>query len=110
MRMRKLAAATLLTLGFAGGLAATQGVASAATFVPGGVYTSSSSCAYAGNVGMRQHRWVGWYCLKEPVQPRPVPTVGAAAVLIRCGGAGVRPLWTHPRFAVPRKNVLLWTM
>ncbi|WP_101377278.1 hypothetical protein [Saccharopolyspora spinosa] len=62
MRMRKLAAATLLTLGFAGGLAATQGVASAATFVPGGVYTSSSSCAYAGNVGMRQHRWVGWYC------------------------------------------------
>lgn len=62
MKMRKLATAALLTLGFAGGIAATQGVASAASFVPGGVYTSYRSCAQAGEAGRYQHRWVGWYC------------------------------------------------
>ncbi|MEV5535223.1 hypothetical protein AB0L13_00070 [Saccharopolyspora shandongensis] len=59
MKLRKLAAAALLTLGFA---AATQGVASAATFVPAGVYPSSSACADAGNAGFPQGRWVGWRC------------------------------------------------
>ncbi|PKW16599.1 hypothetical protein [Saccharopolyspora spinosa] len=62
MTIRKLAATTLLTLGLAGGIAATQGVASAATFVPAGVYSSSSACAKAGNAGFPQHRWVGWRC------------------------------------------------
>ncbi|MEV0087469.1 hypothetical protein [Saccharopolyspora sp. NPDC050642] len=59
MMIRKLAAAALLTLGVA---AATQGVASAATFVPAGVYPSSSACANAGNAGFPQGRWVGWRC------------------------------------------------
>ncbi|MGI8312286.1 hypothetical protein [Saccharopolyspora hattusasensis] len=62
MKMRKLATAALLTLGFAGGIAATQGVASAASFVPGGVYSSQYSCNKAGNAGLAQRRWVGWYC------------------------------------------------
>ncbi|MEV0702502.1 hypothetical protein AB0I53_31915 [Saccharopolyspora sp. NPDC050389] len=59
MMIRKLAAAALLTLGVA---AATQGVASAATWVPAGVYPSSSACASAGNAGFPQGRWVGWRC------------------------------------------------
>lgn len=62
MPIRKLAAAALLTLGLAGGIAATQGVASAATFVPGGVYPSNRACVDAGNAGLSQDRWVGWRC------------------------------------------------
>ncbi|MFD2420702.1 hypothetical protein [Amycolatopsis pigmentata] len=52
--IRKLVAATLLTLGVAGGLAVNQGVASAAEFVPGGVYPSLEACVDAGNAGFPQ--------------------------------------------------------
>ncbi|SDZ49484.1 hypothetical protein SAMN05216215_10831, partial [Saccharopolyspora shandongensis] len=58
MMIRKLAAAALLTLGFAGGIAATQGVASAASFVPAGAYPSYHDCAKAGEAGKPQGRWV----------------------------------------------------
>jgi hypothetical protein len=57
---------TLVSLGLAAGLAtaavAVADSASAATFVPGGVYPSESACADAGNAGFPQGRWVGWYC------------------------------------------------
>jgi hypothetical protein len=60
--MRKI----LLPLGLAAGLAAgvlsTTGTASAATFVPGGVYPSIQACSSAGNAGFPQGRWVGFYC------------------------------------------------
>jgi hypothetical protein len=44
------------------GLTLGAGTASAATFVPAGVYPSSAACADAGNAGFPQGRWVGWYC------------------------------------------------
>lgn len=58
--LRKLTAAALLTLGVVGGVAVTQGTASAAA--PAGVYPSSRACADAGNAGIRQGRWYGWRC------------------------------------------------
>jgi hypothetical protein len=57
---------TLLSLGLAAGLAGgvffSASSASAATFVPGGVYPSINACAGAGNGGIAAGRWVGWYC------------------------------------------------
>ncbi|MDQ0788834.1 hypothetical protein QFZ63_003274 [Streptomyces sp. B3I7] len=43
-------------------MAVGTGSASAATFVPAGVYPSSNACADAGNAGFPQGRWVGWRC------------------------------------------------
>ncbi|WP_233574036.1 hypothetical protein [Amycolatopsis panacis] len=60
--IRKLVSGTVPASGVAGAIAATQGTASAATFVPAGVYPSSDACAAAGNAGLPQHRWVGWTC------------------------------------------------
>ncbi|WP_329137418.1 hypothetical protein [Streptomyces sp. NBC_00670] len=46
----------------AGGIGLGAGTASAASFVPGGVYPSLDACAAAGNAGFPQGRWVGWRC------------------------------------------------
>ncbi|WP_030378911.1 MULTISPECIES: hypothetical protein [unclassified Streptomyces] len=46
----------------AGGIGLSAGTASAATFVPGGVYPSIGACGDAGNAGFPQGRWVGWRC------------------------------------------------
>lgn len=57
---------TLLSLGLAagisGGVLLSAGSASAAGFVPGGVYPSVQACSDAGNAGFPQGRWVGFYC------------------------------------------------
>ncbi|MEV5705486.1 hypothetical protein [Actinoallomurus sp. NPDC052274] len=51
-----------LAAGIAGGVLFSAGSASAATFVPGGVYPSVQACSDAGNAGFPQGRWVGFYC------------------------------------------------
>ncbi|GLY80335.1 hypothetical protein [Actinoallomurus sp. CA-142502] len=60
--MRKTLVSLALAAGVAGGALATAGSASAATFVPGGVYPSVQACSDAGNAGFPQGRWVGFYC------------------------------------------------
>lgn len=60
--IRKLVSGTVLALGVAGAIAATQGTASAATFVPAGVYRPPTPAPTPGNAGFPQHRWVGWTC------------------------------------------------
>ncbi|MGC8919213.1 hypothetical protein AB7952_09805 [Streptomyces sp. PG2] len=66
------------------GLALGAGTASAATFVPAGVYPSSAACADAGNAGFPQGP-LGRLVLRGRDR-RPVPAVGAADVLIRVTG------------------------
>ncbi|MCO5973444.1 hypothetical protein [Actinoallomurus soli] len=76
--IRKVLLPLGLAAGVAGGVLFSTGSASAATFVPGGVYPSLQACADAGNAGFPQGRWVGWHC--DPL------------------GGGQYELWVQPTY------------
>ncbi|GAA1877063.1 hypothetical protein [Streptantibioticus ferralitis] len=60
--IRRVVASAVVGAGMLGTVLLASGTASAADFVPGGVYPSLSACADAGNAGFPEGRWVGWNC------------------------------------------------
>ncbi len=60
--LKKFFVSAALAATVVGGIGLGAGTASAATFVPAGVYPSINACADAGNAGFPQGRWVGWRC------------------------------------------------
>ncbi|SDN04680.1 hypothetical protein [Actinacidiphila guanduensis] len=76
--LKKYAVAAAVAVSVVGGVCLSTGTASAATFVPGGVYPSLSACADAGNAGFPEGRWVGWHC--DPL------------------GGGQYELWVQPTY------------
>lgn len=59
--MNRKIASVLAGAAIVGTVFAAPGVASAAT-LPGGVYPNNASCALAGDLGVYEGRWVGYYC------------------------------------------------
>jgi hypothetical protein len=60
--LRKIALSLGLAAGIAGGVLFSAGSASAASYVPGGLYPSNRACTDAGQGGISQGRWTDYYC------------------------------------------------